>query len=112
MQKQAAGRKSAITPPLGARSLSLQARPDGVQLAGGPQFAVLVRDKLCVLLDKDFPRRAKIKLGRMVTKVFPMHTSPDETAIGIDVHLGYAQFRGWEVFLLVHAPGRGLELAA
>ena len=69
-------------------------------------------DELRIFLDEDFAGRAKIKLGGVIAKIFPVHTSPDQATIGVDIHLGHAQLRGREIFLFVHTAGRGIELAA
>src|SRR5688500_4420315 len=94
--------RSALGPNPAPR-LPFQACSDRVELPGGAELFVLVRDEFGVFLDEDLAGRAEIEFGWLVPEILAMDAGPDEAAISIDVHLGYAQLGGWEVFLLVHS---------
>src|SRR5450432_2432923 len=86
--------------------LAFHAGSNLIELAGGAEFLILVRDEVGVLLDENLARRPKVELFGMVAEEFAVDACPDQAAIGIDVHFGYAESRGREIFLLVHAASR------
>ena len=61
---------------------------------------------------KIFARRAEIEFRGLVAEEFAMHARPDEAAIGVDVHLGHAEFGRGQIFVFIHAARARIELAA
>src|SRR5579871_3266608 len=83
----------------------------GIELTGAAELLVFVRNKLGVLFNEDFARRAEVELARMIAEILAMNTGPDQSAIGVDVHLGHSELGRRKVFLLVHAAGGWIERA-
>src|SRR3954451_10122371 len=93
-------------------TLLLDRRANGVELAGGAELFVFVRDEVGVFLDERRPRRPEIELVRFVAEELAVHARPNQTSIRVDVHLGHAEFRGRQIFVLIHSASGWVKLAS
>src|ERR1041384_1316566 len=99
------------SPPKRAKAKSsLQTGANRVDLIGGAELLVLVRNEIRVGLHEDFAGRTEIELGRFVAEKFAVDAGPDEAAVGIDVDLGDTQLGGRKVFVFIHAARARVEL--
>jgi len=48
----------------------------------------------------------------MIAKELSMHARPDQTAIGINIDLRHAQFRGGQILVFIYTTGGRIQLAA
>ena len=92
--------------------LFLNTGAHGVELTGGAELLVLVRDKIRVLLHENLPRRPEIELRGLIPEKFAMDPRPDQAAIGVDVDFGHAELGGRQIFFFVDAARGRIELAA
>src|SRR5947209_6462403 len=101
-QSEASSRRVKLTARGRRRGLLFHAGADLVQRSSRTKLLVFAGDEIGVGLHEDFARRAKIELGWFIAEKFAMHTRPNQSPVGVDVHLGYAEFGRREIFILVH----------
>jgi hypothetical protein len=67
--------------------------------------AVFVRDELGVFGHENLARGTQIEIFGLFQKELAVNARPYQTAIGIDVDFGHAEFRGGQIFVFVDALG-------